>query len=232
MEPLLQARELVKHYPGTVALKKISFRLEQNTILGLLGPNSSGKSTFMRIATGQTRPSGGEIRICGRLPGLDTRSLLSYMPDYDHLYAWMSVKETVSFFASFFPSFNREKTAEMLEFMKLPPTKQVGNLSHGMRARLKLVLAFSWDARLVLLDEPLSGIDPASREKIIEGILMGYGGSNKSMIISTHLVSEVETLLNRVIFLREGEIVLDGETDELRDRYGCSLNQMIRRELV
>ncbi|NLL58362.1 MAG: ABC transporter ATP-binding protein [Firmicutes bacterium] len=232
MEPLLQARELVKHYPGTVALKKISFRLEQNTILGLLGPNSSGKSTFMRIATGQTRPSGGEIRICGRLPGLDTRSLLSYMPDYDHLYAWMSVKETVSFFASFFPSFNREKTAEMLEFMKLPPTKQVGNLSHGMRARLKLVLAFSWDARLVLLGEPLSGIDPASREKIIEGILMGYGGSNKSMIISTHLVSEVETLLNRVIFLREGEIVLDGETDELRDRYGCSLNQMIRRELV
>ena len=101
-----------------------------------------------------------------------------------------------------------------------------------MRARLKLVLAFSWDARLVLLGEPLSGIDPASREKIIEGILMGYGGSNKSMIISTHLVSEVETLLNRVIFLREGEIVLDGETDELRDRYGCSLNQMIRRELV
>ncbi len=232
MESLLQARELVKHYPGTIALKKISFQLEQNTILGLLGPNGSGKSTFMRIATGQTRPSGGEIRIGGRPPGPETRALLSYMPDYDHLYTWMSVKETASFFAAYFPSFNREKTAELLEFMKLPLTKQVGNLSHGMRARLKLVLAFSWDARLVLLDEPLSGIDPASREKIIEGILMSYGGSAKSMIISTHLVNEVEPLLNRVIFLRDGEIVLDGVTDELRERYGCSLDQMIRRELV
>lgn len=233
MPPLLKAQNLTKYYPGTTALQKISLTLEANTILGLLGPNGSGKSTFMRLAAGQTRPSAGEIFIKGMYPGiLQTKALTSYMPEYDYIYNWMTVKESINFFSSFFPSFQEERTAEMLDFMKIPLQKNVGRLSHGLRARLKLVLAFSWDAALILLDEPLSGIDPASREKIIEGILRNFSGEGKSIIISTHLVNEVEPLLNRVIFLRVGEIVMDGDADEMRAKFGYSLDQIIRRELL
>ena len=230
--PALEALEVKKRYPGVDALDGVSFTVEAGKVVGLLGPNGSGKSTFMRIAAGQTRPRSGKVLIRGLEPGLQTRKLVSYVPEHDHLYPWMKVEEAVDFFAVFFPGFSRERVGEMMEFMKIPRGKKISTLSRGMRTRLKLVLALGWDAELFLLDEPLSGIDPASREKVLQGILQGCGGQGAAMLISTHLVGEVEPLLDGVVFLEEGKVQLKGDCDSIREEHGTSLDQLMRRELA
>jgi len=230
--PALEALEVKKRYPGVDALDGVSFTVGKGRVVGLLGPNGSGKSTFMRIAAGQTRPRSGNVLIQGLEPGLQTRKLVSYVPEHDHLYSWMKVEEAVDFFAVFFPGFSRERVGEMMEFMKIPRGKKISNLSRGMRTRLKLVLALGWNAELLLLDEPLSGIDPASREKVLQGILQGCGERGVAMLISTHLVGEVEPLLDGVVFLEEGRVQLKGDCDHIREEYGTSLDQLMRRELA
>jgi len=141
--PVLEALEVKKRYPGVDALDGVSFTVEEGKVVGLLGPNGSGKSTFMRIAAGQTRPRSGKVLIKGLEPGLQTRKLISYVPEYDHLYNWMKVEESVDFFAAFFPGFSRERVGEMMEFMKIPWGKKISTLSRGMRTRLKLVIVES-----------------------------------------------------------------------------------------
>ncbi len=232
MEEVIGTENLVKRYGKVKALNNLNVQVEKGSLVGLLGPNGSGKSTFMRLASGQSRPTSGEVYVKGMRPGVETKKIISYSPEENHLYSWMKVKEAVSFFKDFFLSFDDEKTWSMLEFMKLPPDRYISELSKGMAARLKLALALSWSAELVLLDEPLSGIDPASREKITHGILMEFGKGEGTMVITTHIVDEIEPLLNRVIFLKEGEVFLEGEPDQLREQYGYSLDQIFRRELA
>lgn len=232
MEEVLKAVNLTKKYGKVVALRDQNLSIKRGFITGLLGPNGSGKSTFMRLAAGQSRPTRGEIYVKNVRPGVKTKGLVSYSPEENHLYPWMKVEEGVELYRNFFPSFNEEKTWSMIEFMKLPRDRYISDLSRGMAARLKIALSLSWGAELILLDEPLSGIDPASREKIIEGILMDYRKGESAMLISTHMVGEIEPLLNRVIFLREGEVFLEGEPDRLREGYGHSLDQIFRREMA
>lgn len=232
MKEIIRTENLSKRYGRVRALNNLNIQVERGSLVGLLGPNGSGKSTFMRLTAGQSRPSSGAIYIKGMRPGMETKKITSYSPEENHLYSWMKVKEAVSFFKDFFPSFNEEKTWSMLEFMKLPPDRYISSLSNGMAARLKLALSLGWGSELVLLDEPLSGIDPASREKITQGILMEFGKGEGTMVIATHIVDEIEPLLNRVIFLREGEVFLEGEPDQLREQYGYSLDQIFRRELA
>lgn len=228
----LEALEVKKRYPGVDALDGVNFTVEEGKVVGLLGPNGSGKSTFMRIAAGQTRPRSGKVLIRGLEPGIQTRKMVSYVPEHDHLYPWMKVEEAVDFFAIFFPGFSRERVGEMMDFMKIPRGKKISTLSRGMRTRLKLVLALGWNAELLLLDEPLSGIDPASREKVLQGILQECGGQSAAMLISTHLVGEVEPLLDEVVFLKEGRVQLKGDCDRIREEHGTSLDQIMRRELL
>ena len=232
MEPLLVAQGLTKKYPGTTALKAIDLQLEKGHIVGLVGPNGSGKSTFLRLAAAQTTPSKGELYIDGLRPGFETKGIVSYLPDSNHLYDWMKVGEIVAFFNTFFPGFSSNKAEKMLEFMKIPLNKEIRTLSKGMGVRLRLSLALSWEAKLVLLDEPLSGIDPASRDKIIDVILKEQESMDTTIVVATHLVGEVEPLLSYVVFLSEGRIALEGETDRLRADYGCSIDKIVRRELV
>ena len=231
-EMMIRTANLSKLYGRVNALKNVDIQVRKGSIAGLLGPNGSGKSTFMRLVAGQSRPTRGEIYVKGMKPGVKTKELVSYSPEENHLYPWMKVKEAVHFFRDFFPFFKEQKTWDLLKFMKLPLDSYISGLSKGMVARLKLALAMSWGAELVILDEPLSGIDPASREKIIEGILMDYRTEENTMVITTHIVDEIEPLLNQVIFLKEGEVFLEGEPDRLREQYGFSLDQIFRRELA
>ncbi len=232
MEEIIRTENLVKRYGRVKALNNLNIWIEKGSLVGLLGPNGSGKSTFMRLAAGQSRPTSGAVYVKGMVPGVETKRLVSYSPEENHLYSWMKVKEVVSFFKDIFPFFEEEKTWSMLDFMKLPPDRYISGLSKGMVARLKLAMALSWGAEVVLLDEPLSGIDPASREMITQGILMDFKKGENAMVITTHNVDEIELLLNRVIFLKEGELYLEGEPDQLREKYGYSLDQIFRRELA
>jgi len=232
LNPLLEAQNVAKHYPGVIALDGISFTARKGKVLGLLGPNGSGKTTFMRIASGQSSPSSGRVLIEGELPDSKTRSRISYVPENNHLYSWMSVEEIVGFFEDLFPGFERQRVEELMELMQLPRKVRIKNLSRGIYNRLKLLLGICWGAELLLLDEPLSGVDPASREKILEGILKGCGEQGFTIIVSTHLVGEVEPLLDDVVFLEEGRVKLQGDCDDLRKQFGLSLDQLLRREVV
>jgi len=232
MSLLLEAQNVTKRYPGVAALDGITFTARKGKVAGLLGPNGSGKTTFMRIASGQSSPSSGRVLIEGELPGCKTKSRVSYVPEHNHLYPWMSVEEMTRFFEALFPGFNRQRVEKLMDLMQLKRKTRIKDLSRGTYSRLKLVLGLCWGADLLLLDEPLSGIDPASRDKILEGILKGCNEQGLTIMISTHLVGEVEPLLDQAVFLEEGRVKLQGDCDELRKQFGLSLDQMLRREVV
>jgi ABC-2 type transport system ATP-binding protein len=182
----------------------------------------------MRILAGVQRPASGEVRVLGRRPGRETKERVAYVPEVEHLDPQMEVGETLRFTAAMFTDFNPERAGKLPALAGLKPKTRVGNLSKGYRARLKLVLAMVRDAELVLLDEPLSGIDLVSREKVLEGLLRGHRPGETTVLITTHQVREVEPLLDRVIFLKEGRVVLDGETESLRAEHGHSIEDLFR----
>lgn len=226
MAPLIEARDLRKQYGRTWALAGLDLTLQPGRILGLLGPNGSGKSTFLRIAAGLVKPSGGEVRISSLRPGIESRKFVSYLPETDSLYREMTVQGTLSYTATFFDDWDSAKSLELLSFMELDPKSPVAGLSRGMRARLKLVLALSRRARLLLLDEPLSGIDPRSRSRIVQAIVGQYRPEEGSMVISTHEVIQAEGAFDDVVFLDKGRVKLAGNAEELRIQHGRSLEAL------
>lgn len=223
----IEVRALCKRYGRTWALRGIDFRLEEGMVLGLLGPNGSGKSTLLRILAGVGRPTSGEVRVLGQAPGRATKARVAFVPEVEHIYRWMRVADALKFQEGFFADFRPARALELLEFMGLDQAAPVGSLSRGQRARLKLVLALARDARLVLLDEPFAGIDPPSRERILQGLLRAYR-EDRTMVIATHVVGEAEKLFDRVVFLSRGEVFLSGEAEELRQRHGKSIEQIFR----
>ncbi len=225
---VIEIRDLWKRYPGTWALRGVTLTVPRGRVVGILGENGSGKSTLFRILAGLTRPSRGLVRIFGEPPSWRIRASLAYLPEVDFLYGWMRIPEVFRFASAFFRDWDMEKAWSLLEKVRLGPDRRVGELSKGQRARLKLVLAFARPAQILLLDEPLSGIDPASRRDILDLLLSEYRYGEQTVLISTHLVRDVETLIDDVVFLREGEIVLQGRADDLRDRYGKSLEDLFR----
>lgn len=217
----IHKKYLLKH-----ALTGVDLQIRKGQIVGLLGPNGSGKSTLLKMMAGLIYPTSGLIRINGREPDVHNKQRVAYLPEIDHLYGWMTVKETLSFLSVFYHDWQADKAAEMLLSMELDENQKVRNLSKGMRARLKLIAALSRRVPLILLDEPFSGIDPSSRAKIIRSILNEFQSEEQTILLSTHSVNESEPMFDEVIFLQEGRIRIFDSTENLRAEYGCSLEKI------
>lgn len=227
MDTILKASNLQKSYFNKKALDGVDLEVKKGRIIGLLGPNGSGKTTFLKIAAGLLTQSSGEVLIDGRKPGVYTKSIVSYLPDKDYLYKWMKVKDAVGFFKDFYKDFDENKAKELLEFMNLDINNKVTALSKGMAEKLYLTLVLSRKAKLYILDEPLGGVDPTTREKILDAILNNYS-EDSSMIITTHLVNDIERLFDEVAFISQGKIVLYGNAEELRNERGMSIDGIYR----
>jgi ABC-2 type transport system ATP-binding protein len=224
----LVVRDLRKKYPGTEALKGIDLTLPKGEICGLLGPNGSGKSTLLKCVIGLLQADSGTIEIFGQKPSRHTKAQIAFVPEIDNLYRWMTVQETIDFISTFYEDWEPQRVPDLLDFMRLEPEKRVSSLSKGMRARLKLILTLARTAPLVLLDEPFSGIDPSSRDRIVEGIVREFKSEEQTMIISTHAVGDTEQLFDSVVFLDEGTVNLQGNAEDLRVRYRKSINDLFK----
>lgn len=221
---MVEINDLWKRYPGTWALRGVTLQVPQGRVVGLLGENGSGKSTLFRILAGATRPTKGDVRLLDRPVGVDTRRVTAYLPEVDPYYAWMKVGEQLSYLAEFYPGWDWDKANDLVQLMGLDPASKLGTLSKGMRARVKVVAAFAWPSALVLLDEPLGGIDPPSRRRIMEALFHEYRSGEQTILVSTHLVTEIEEFVEDVAYIRDGEIVLEGNADALREEHGASLS--------
>lgn len=225
MEYILTTKQLSKYFYQKKALEKVDINIEKGKIYGILGPNGGGKSTLLKLAAGLLKPSGGEITIDNKNPGVYTKSIVSYLPETNYFYKWMRIKDALNFFNDLYVDFDMENAGKSIEFMKLEEKEKITSLSKGMLGRLKLSLALSRNAKLYLLDEPLNGIDPVSREKIITSILDVFN-KKSTIIICSHLIYYIEKLLDYIFFLSEGQIILEGETENLRNERRISIDKL------
>ncbi len=226
-EILLSCKNLSKSCGKKPALKNINLEIHSGNIIGLLGPNGSGKTTLIKIANGLLTPSSGEITVCGNKIGIETKRAISYLPDCVSLPQWMKVRELISFFGDFYPDFNSDKARQMLANLGIEQNSRFKTLSKGNKEKVQLVLTMSREAKLYLLDEPLGGVDPATRDYILNTIISNYS-ENSAVIISTHLISDVEKVLDQVFFIKDGEIVLNDMVDNIRDVRGKSVDALFR----
>ena len=228
-ELVLSCRGLTKRYGGTAAaaLENVNMELQPGRIVGLLGPNGSGKTTLIKLANGLLTPSSGEILISGMLPGKASRAVVSYLPDTDYLPDWMTLRDLIKLFQDFYSDFDGDKAQDMLQSLQLSQRSRLKTLSKGNREKTQLVLSMSRRARLYLLDEPIGGVDPAARDYILRTIIGSYSQEG-TVLISTHLIADVEAILDEVVFLKEGHVLLHENADALREREGKSVDQVFR----
>ena len=224
---ILECSRLCKHYGRVQALDGVDLTLEPGRIVGLLGPNGSGKSTLIKLACGLLTPSEGSVRVCGEKPGASANALISYLPERMAVPEWMSVKELLAFYADFYDDFQPETARQMLDALGLASAKQIRQMSKGSREKVQLILTMSRQARLYLLDEPIGGVDPATRDYILSTIIAHYN-PEASVVISTHLIADVEKILDEVVFLQEGRVLLHDEVDALREEKGKSIDALFR----
>lgn len=227
VQTVLKIDNLSKYYPGKCALNNVSIEIPEGRIVGLLGPNGSGKTTLIKIIVGLLRQTSGEVFIDDKKPGTAAKALISYLPDVNPLYKWMKISDAIEFYSDFYKDFDAKKCDELLEFMKLNKAQKVTELSKGMVEKLLLTLTLSRNAKLYILDEPLGGVDPVAREKILDAIINNYN-ENSSIIITTHLVNDIERIFDDVMFIKDGEIVLSGNAEELRTKKGKSIDEIFR----
>ena len=226
-EPILQCTGLCKSYGKKDALRDVTFALERGRIVGLLGPNGSGKSTLIKLANGLLTPTAGEIRIAGNLPGPITHAQVSYLPERTYLSDWMTADDLLKFFSNFYEDFNLDKAADMLTRLGISPKDSLKTMSKGTKEKIQLVVVMSREADLYLLDEQIGGVDPAARDYILNTILTNYN-ENSTVVISTHLISDIEKVLDDVIFLHQGQITLHKTVDDIREEYGKSVDALFR----
>ena len=227
MDNILKSEGICKSYLNKKALRGINLDIKPGKIVGLLGPNGSGKTTFLKIAAGILHASSGKLLIDGQEPGVYTKSIVSYLPDNEYLLSWMKVSDAVKYFKDFYLDFDEKKAQELLLFMNLDENSKVKSLSKGMKEKLKLTLVLSRNAKLYILDEPLGGVDPTTREKILNAIVNNFS-EDSSMIITTHLVNDMERVFDDVAFISDGEIVLQGNAEELRMEREKSIDELYR----
>ena len=227
MEYCLETKGLTKRFGANPALENVNLTVAPGRVVGLLGPNGSGKTTLIKLANGLLTPTAGELRICGALPGKETHAVVSYLPDRCCLPEWMSAEQLMDFYADFYEDFDRARAADMMARLGLHPEMKVGQMSKGTKEKVQLILVMSRRARLYLLDEPIGGVDPATRDYILDTIIRNYD-ENASVVISTHLISDVESVLDDVIFLREGQVTLQASVDANREQYGKSADALVR----
>lgn len=224
---LIECRNLNKNFGSKAALKDVSLNVESGKIIGLLGPNGSGKTTLIKILSGILTPSSGEVTISGNPIGIETKKIVSYLPERTYLNEWMSVRQAVSFFADFYSDFSSETAYDMLERLNINPAERLKTMSKGTREKVQLILVMSRSAELYLLDEPIGGVDPAARDYILKTILGNYS-ENASVVISTHLIGDVEHVLDDVIFIKYGSVTLHSTVDEIREQHGKSVDALFR----
>ena len=224
---ILRCDNLTKDYGGRRGLKNASFSVSGGRIIGLLGPNGSGKSTFLKLCNGLLRPSGGSILIDGMAPGIETKKIISYLPEVTYLNDWMKVSDILGFFRDFYSDFDYEKALQMLRVLGIDEKERLKTLSKGTKEKVQLILVMARKAKLYLLDEPIGGVDPAARDFILNTIVKSYN-PDAAVIISTHLISDIEQLLDDVIFLKDGEVVRASSADELRAEQGMSVDAYFR----
>ena len=220
---IIDTSNLTKKYGNKIALDNIDLSIGKGKIVGILGPNGSGKTTLIKILVGLLRPSKGEVLINGNKIGVETKKIVSYLPDRNFLYSWMKVKDAGKMYSEFYEDFNQEKFTDLIEFMNLEMEMKVSELSKGMHEKLNLSLVLSREAELYILDEPIAGVDPVARDQILDAIINNYS-ENSSMIITTHLVRDMENIFEDVIFLQNGTIVLQGNAEALRIEHGNQID--------
>ena len=225
--PTWECKSLCKRYGNVQALDNVSFEVDPGRVVGLLGPNGSGKTTLIKLANGLLTPTGGELLINGQKPGKATRAQVSYLPDRPCLPEWMSAEKLLDMFTDFYGDFQREKAQEMLEKLGIDPKQKIKQMSKGTREKVQLILVMSRKAELYLLDEPIGGVDPATRDYILETIIRNYNPT-ASVVISTHLIADVEQVLDDVIFINHGQIVLRSSVDDIREQQGKSVDAYFR----
>ena len=227
MEKILECRSLSKIYKNAIALSGVSLEIGKGKIVGLLGPNGSGKTTLIKLANGLLTPTMGDILIDGLPVGVDTKKIVSYLPDHNFLSQWMTVEQMINYFADFYADFSRERADKMLENLGINRSLKIKTLSKGTQEKVALILVMSRRAKLYMLDEPIAGVDPATRDYILRTILSNYD-ENATIIISTHLIADVEQILSDVVFISCGEVVLCDTVDNIRQREGKSVDQIFR----
>lgn len=227
MEAILQCRGLVKSYGSQTALKGVNLDIPRGRIVGLLGPNGSGKTTLIKLASGLLTPSGGQILIDGKEPGIETKAMISYLPERTYLNDWMTLGQMVEFFKGFYADFNVKKAYDMIDHLKINPAQKLKTMSKGTKEKVQLILVMSRDAKLYLLDEPIGGVDPAARDYILNTIITNYA-EGSTVMISTHLINDVERVLDDIIFIANGEIALVSTVDDIREKEGKSVDALFR----
>ena len=224
---VLSCKELTKRYGKVSALENVSFDIGAGRIVGLLGPNGSGKSTLIKLANGLLQPNAGEILVCGRKPGAETKALVSYLPERSALPVWMNTEQLLDFYEDFYSDFRRNAAEEMLEHLGIAKSQRIRQMSKGTREKVQLIMVMSRKAKLYLLDEPIGGVDPATRDYILSTIISNYD-PEAAVVISTHLIADVEKVLDEVIFINKGHVVLQSGVDELRSKRGMSVDALFR----
>ncbi len=227
MGALVECKGLKKSYGKKPVIHGMNLELEPGKIIGLLGPNGSGKTTLIKILAGILSRNGGEVTIDGRQIGVESKKIVSYLPERTYFSTAMKVKETIEFFEDFYEDFRRERAEQMLANLGIDLNSKIKQLSKGTREKLQLVLVMSREAKVYLLDEPMGGVDPAARDYILKTILTNYS-ENSSVIISTHLISDVEKVLDDVVFIKNGVIVLHESVDNIREKNGKSVDALFR----
>jgi len=227
MEAILEARGLTKRYGATLALNNVDITLPKGKIVGLLGPNGSGKTTLLKIAAGLLTPTNGVILADNRPIGEATKSVVSFLPERTYLPDWMTVTDCLDYFTDFYEDFDGKRAEDMLGRLAVPANKKMRTLSKGTREKMQLVLVMSRRAKLYLLDEPIGGVDPATRDYILNTIIGNYD-NEATILISTHLIADVEKVLDEFMFLKDGVITMHDTTDNVRETQGKSLDELFR----
>ncbi len=224
---ILQTDSLSKSYGKYPALNNVNLTLESGKVIGLLGPNGSGKTTLLKIIAGLLTPTSGSVRIDGSEPGVKSKECVSFLPDTTFFPTWMKVKDTFDLFEDFYGDFSRNKAREMLKNLDIPEDMQLKKMSKGTLEKVQLITAMSREAKLYILDEPIGGVDPATRDYILRTIIGNYN-ENASVLISTHLIADVENVLDEAIFLQKGEVKLHSSVDDIREKEGKSVDELFR----
>ena len=225
---LLECKNLCKSYDEKQVLKDVNLKIPKGKIIGLLGKNGMGKTTLIKLINDLLTPTSGEVLINGKKPGVESKKIISYLPEKTYIDREMKVKDAIKYFEEFYDNFDSEKAKKLLKDLDLDVNSKISKMSKGMQEKLQLILVMSRNAELYILDEPLGGVDPATRDYILDTILSNFS-EGASVIISTHLIADIERILDEVIFIDKGQIIVTSSADELRNKENASIDEVFRR---
>ena len=229
MENVLEYKGVTKKYGAKVALDNIDLALPKGSIVGLLGPNGSGKTTMLKLAAGLLTKNRGEISVCGLKPGAEAKNLIAYQPDKIYINDWMTLNNLMKMMEDFYTNFNRTKALDMIERLGLNPKERIKSMSKGNKEKVQLIITMSRDVPLYLLDDPIGGVDPAARDYILNTILGNYN-PEATIVISPHLIADVESILNHIVFIKKGKIIRNGNAEQIRAETGMTIDELFREE--